>query len=827
LRTLAEPLPEAEVVETLLAAGIAARLIGDLDGAARYLGHARARAERLDDGRLLGEVMLSLSSVLYLSGRVQDAFNALDSGSSVATPSMAARYALQRGTFFARIGRPDEAYAAFTEALPGLEAGGDRGRLADLLSNRARLELAMGDAEGADRDFARAADAYRAEGSWIDVAACEHGRGEAAALAGDLVDALRRMEVAEADIARLNGAEWEIQVARCDVLLAAGLFSDAHDLAISIAEQMMAHGLHVEAAEATLAAAESAWLAGDPRAEALAGSAISTFTSQGRTGWRARARGLLAAIREPEGATEALAAADELAEAGMNLSAARVYLVAARSAVRTGDAGTAGEALKRARATAVAEPLDVRIQRALTESIICRAAGDRRRAASALVHGFRALAAQQATLAATDVRAGVARHAAALAAEGVTLALAGRRPRAVWRWADRARSMSIGTPPVAAPPDERVRQLTAELRAAARAARAAGGEDELELARRQILLEARLRRSLVTQEGPGGLSAHGSLAVDAVLDRLSDRTLVQFEVAGGRLIAITARRRRVSLTDLGEADPVLAVASRLGLALGRLAASIRPGMALSRVSAGVDVLRERVVFPLRLGDDAMVLIPTGPLVDVPWSTVLDRPTSLAPSTALWATAGMPSGAVGPPLAVAGPDLATAGAEVEAVVSVHPGADALVGAGATTGAVSEAMDGRSLVHLACHGSFRSDQPLFSSFRLSDGDLYLHEVERLADPPATVVAASCHMGRVDSSWREHRGFAASLLAMGTRSVVAPVVAVPEGEALAVFVTHLHRRLAAGATAPVAADAARRAVAEDPIGRAVAAAFTAWGA
>jgi CHAT domain len=52
-----------------------------------------------------------------------------------------------------------------------------------------------------------------------------------------------------------------------------------------------------------------------------------------------------------------------------------------------------------------------------------------------------------------------------------------------------------------------------------------------------------------------------------------------------------------------------------------------------------------------------------------------------------------------------------------------------------------LDGARLAHIAAHGVFRSDNPMFSHLRLVDGPLTVYELERLARPPRTVILSAC--------------------------------------------------------------------------------------
>ena len=79
--------------------------------------------------------------------------------------------------------------------------------------------------------------------------------------------------------------------------------------------------------------------------------------------------------------------------------------------------------------------------------------------------------------------------------------------------------------------------------------------------------------------------------------------------------------------------------------------------------------------------------------------------------------------------VAGPRLRHATAELAALGGLYSRAVTLTGREATVAAVMRALDGATVAHLACHGHFRADSPLFSSLELADGPLNVYELQRL--------------------------------------------------------------------------------------------------
>ncbi len=164
-----------------------------------------------------------------------------------------------------------------------------------------------------------------------------------------------------------------------------------------------------------------------------------------------------------------------------------------------------------------------------------------------------------------------------------------------------------------------------------------------------------------------------------------------------------------------------------------------------------------------------------------------------------------------------------------LAQVLPGARRLTGPDATAAALTAALDGAGLVHIAAHGTFRADNPQFSSLELADGPLFAHEWEAVARPPGCVVLSACDSGLTGlRPGDEVMGFTAVLLALGTRCLIATVLPVP-AEPTTALMLDLHQRMRAGAGPARALADAQRAfgAAGDGPARATAAAFVCFGA
>jgi CHAT domain-containing protein len=314
--------------------------------------------------------------------------------------------------------------------------------------------------------------------------------------------------------------------------------------------------------------------------------------------------------------------------------------------------------------------------------------------------------------------------------------------------------------------------------------------------------------------------------------------LVEYVEQDGQLHAVTLVGGRTRLHSLGPLEPVTTEMVYLPFALHRLAS--RSTRAASRAAAAAvlrragDALDGVLVRPLLrfAGDRRVLVVPSGGLQSVPWSVLpsfAGRSVTVSPSATLWHLAATAQArADGAVLVAAGPGLPGASAEADGVAAQYPQVVRLSGRRATAAAVSAAMDGAALVHLAAHGTVRADNPLFSSVGMADGPFTVYDLERLRSAPRHVVLAACDAGRSQVlAGEEILGFTAALLATGTSTLVAPVLPVPDAETAPLMLAY-HRHLGTGSSA---ADALARAQADvrrdDPAAAAGAATFLCLGA
>ncbi len=121
---------------------------------------------------------------------------------------------------------------------------------------------------------------------------------------------------------------------------------------------------------------------------------------------------------------------------------------------------------------------------------------------------------------------------------------------------------------------------------------------------------------------------------------------------------------------------------------------------------------------------------------------------------------------------------------------------------------QALDGARIAHFVAHGSFRCDNPLFSSLRLADGDLTVYDLTRVSRLPPVIVLSACNAGIVATRpGNETMGMVAGLLDAGVRTVIASTGLVPDTALTTGAMVDLHRRVVGG-EAPAQALAAVQA-------------------
>ena len=151
-------------------------------------------------------------------------------------------------------------------------------------------------------------------------------------------------------------------------------------------------------------------------------------------------------------------------------------------------------------------------------------------------------------------------------------------------------------------------------------------------------------------------------------------------------------------------------------------------------------------------------------------------------------------------------------EARAVARHLPGAEVLSDREATTDALQSVAPGCSALHLACHGLFRADNPMFSSLKLHDGWLTAADVMQLDLAGARVTLSACESGRNEVfAGDELIGLTRAFLGVGASTLVVSLWLVQD-EATASLMEKYYARLRDGARPAEALRTAQLAIKDE---------------
>jgi tetratricopeptide (TPR) repeat protein len=846
---------DAEEAVALRALGLAARSLQQITRAKEYLTQAVEAAGRAGDRDLQAECLGSLAGALVFGGEGPQALATLDAASP--GPKVAGFIASQRAGILAMLGRYDDALRQYDKIVRSHQQSGDRLAESWARNNRGLLYVHTGRFRQADADLARAQRIAASLGNLAQVADCQHNRGFAAGRRGDLPTSLAMFDQAERVKAEANLSLDVLRMSRAEALVSAGLIHEARALLERAIATMRAGGERFVLAEGLALLADTAHLAEDFEAAlSTAGEAIALFADQERAPQVALAqvtasRAVLSMNNgsgpDARAASQTATTLDSLRLATSALAAHAVAgkLWLALSVEPNDDyAHRAQEELARAakgrhrgRAADRAVAWDA-------EGVRRLAAGDRRGAQTALKAAVAVVDAQQAALSATELRAHISLHTDGSAALGLRLAIEDGRARPILDWMERRRANSLRSWPVRPPRDEVLAGDLAQLRRLASEMNetTVSGGDPRPLARQVAQLERRVRErawQLSGTEPSAPSRSETTASTRQVAEALESWALVELGDSGGELHAVVVAGGRCSYRPLGPTTMATSELEHLRFGLRRAAYGIdasrsapldrgagrQSATPLEQAATRLDQLLLAPLRPL-LQDRPVIVVPTGALHAVPWSalpTLAGRPLTIAPSAHAWLRATRTEAVAGPMLGVAGPDLRAATTEIKGLRKIYPDATTLTGRRATARAVLAHLEGASVANIAAHATLNADNGLWSALRLADGPLTVYELEGLTRAPSLVVLSACQSGlSTVRSGDEVLGLVASLLALGTRTVVASVLPIDD-QATAPLILDFHARLAAG-DSPAVALAGAQVAAADPV---VAASFVCFGA
>lgn len=175
----------------------------------------------------------------------------------------------------------------------------------------------------------------------------------------------------------------------------------------------------------------------------------------------------------------------------------------------------------------------------------------------------------------------------------------------------------------------------------------------------------------------------------------------------------------------------------------------------------------------------------------------------------------PAASLGPAVVLGNPTDDLPGAEAEARdVAARLGVTALLGPAATRSAFLDAGT-PAVLHVACHGTYESSDPLLSRLEMADGGVTVEDLLTAGPAPGVLVLSGCVTGMsARKPGDELVGLAQAMLRRGTRAVIATLWETFD-ESSAIFFGHFYQALTGGFSVSDSAAWARDALARGPEG------------
>ena len=236
-------------------------------------------------------------------------------------------------------------------------------------------------------------------------------------------------------------------------------------------------------------------------------------------------------------------------------------------------------------------------------------------------------------------------------------------------------------------------------------------------------------------------------------------------------------------------------------------------------------LYDELIAPVRAHLDArhLVVVPHGILHYLPFHALHDGEkflidsynVSYAPSAAVYALCHRPeSKSQGVSSLILGIPDAQAPLiqdEVEAVHRMLPNSELFLGAEANHELLLRKAESCKMIHIATHGNFRPDNPMFSGIRLGDGYLHLYEFYHLQLSAELLTLSGCATGlNVIAAGDELVGLIRGALYAGARSLLLTLWDVHD-RSTTQFMTSFYHRLKQGDNKAVAVAAAAKEIRE----------------
>jgi CHAT domain-containing protein len=298
-----------------------------------------------------------------------------------------------------------------------------------------------------------------------------------------------------------------------------------------------------------------------------------------------------------------------------------------------------------------------------------------------------------------------------------------------------------------------------------------------------------LKEATIAEAHEAGLQLPAIISLEEIRAALpAETTVVEYFQAQDRILACVLTRNRLEIYPVTVQSRVQKLLQLLQFQMSkfRLGAQYTTTFQEPLLKATEGYLKNlyaELLGPVRhlLNTRHLVFVPHGASHYVPFHALHDGESflidehaiSYSPSASVYAMCEMKKvNTTGDCLLMGIPDMQAPSirAEVEALSQILPHAKLFIGESATENVLRTYGPSSRYVHIATHGYFRQDNPMFSSIRLGGSHLSLYDIYHLHLPAELVVLSGCATGmNVVTPGDELIGLVRGLLQSGAQSLV----------------------------------------------------------
>jgi CHAT domain-containing protein len=324
-----------------------------------------------------------------------------------------------------------------------------------------------------------------------------------------------------------------------------------------------------------------------------------------------------------------------------------------------------------------------------------------------------------------------------------------------------------------------------------------------------------LQEASVSEATQAGVAGSEKVSLEQIRETIgSDTVVLEFFQTGDRILACLLGGGRLEILPVTLASRIASTLRLLQFQLSKFRLGTEYALEfqhtlLESTKAHLRSLYDELIAPVRdrLKPQHLLIVPHGVLHYVPFHALFDgeryliddHTVSYAPSASTFALCATKRvNADGPALLMGVPDekAPSIGEELRALTRMLPDAATYVGAAASEYVLKTVGAQSRLVHIATHGYFRQDSPMFSSIRLGNSYLSLYDLYQLRLPADLITLSGCATGlNVVVAGDELIGLARGLFQAGARSLLLSLWDVHD-QSTAEFMKRFYSRFQDGA-------------------------------